>query len=275
VVDSKGLESANVASLDVQVSARLQNISTRARVDRGDDAAIAGFIIDGNEPKKVIIRGLGPSLKNGDTPFPGRLVNPTLELHDANKQLEFNDDWKQHEAEVKATGIAPPNDNEAAIVRTLAPGAYTATLRGKDGGTGTGLVEVYDLGPKAASRLANISTRGRVEKGENVMIGGFIVGPPSGGPAEIVVRALGPTLDVPHPLSDPTVDVRNSDGERIAFNDNWQKTQKNAIEATGLAPKDPKESAVLLPALEPGSYAAIVKGNGAVGVGLVEAYNIQ
>lgn len=275
VVDAEGLPSANVASVTIQTPATLQNISTRARVERGDNATIGGFIIDGNAPKKVIIRGLGPSLKNGDASFPGRLENPTLELHDASKQLEFNDNWKQHEAEVKATGIPPQNDKEAAIVRTLAPGGYTAVLRGKNNSTGTGLVEVYDLDRQVPSRLANLSTRGRVETGENVMIGGFIVGPPAAGPAEIVVRALGPSLGVPNALGDPTVDVRNAEGERVAFNDNWQQTQKNAIQATGLAPNNAKESAILLPAMEPGSYTAIVKGKGGVGVGLVEVYNLQ
>ena len=275
VIDSKGLESTNIASVVIQTSATLSNISTRARVDRGDDATIGGFIIDGNSPKKVIIRGLGPSLKSGDNPFPGRLADPTLELYDASKQIEFNDNWKEHQAEVEATGIPPKNDKEAAIVRTLAPGSYTAILRGKNNGTGTGLIEVYDLERKSPTRLANLSTRGRVETGENVMIGGFMVGPSSAGPARIVVRALGPSLDVPDALQDPTVDVRNANGDQVAFNDNWQQTQKSAIEKTGLAPTRDKESAILLPAVEPGSYTAVVRGKSGVGVGLVEVYNLQ
>ena len=102
---------------------------------------IGGFIIGGNEPAKVIIRAIGPSL-----PVPGKLLDPTLELFDGNGNSMSNDDWRAtQEAEIVASTVPPTNDKEAAIVATLVPGGYTAIVRGKDGTSGVALVEGYTL----------------------------------------------------------------------------------------------------------------------------------
>jgi hypothetical protein len=261
-------------------SARQLNISTRMRVQSGDNALIGGFIITGTNPKKVIIRGTGPSL----TPFgvPGALEDTTLELFAGNTSLAFNDNWKDTQAaEIQATGIPPTDDRESAIVQTLAPGAYTAILRGKDNTAGIGVVEGYDLTSNIPTKLANISTRGFVEAGDNVMIGGFIVGAGLGnsgaGSARIVIRAIGPSLTqfgVANALQDPTLELHDGNGNTIGFNDNWQDSQATEIQATGLAPTDEKESAIVRTLLT-GAYTAIVRGNNSgTGVGLVEAYNV-
>jgi hypothetical protein len=259
----------------------LLNIATRMRVQAGDNVLIGGFIITGTDPKKVIIRGIGPSLAQF---FNGALADPTLELYQGNTLLEMNDDWKarsdgsSQQADVEATGIPPSSDLEAAIVRTLAPGAYTAIVRGKGGTAGIGVVEAYDLNQVANSKFGNIATRGFVDTDDNVMIGGLIVGPASGASAKVIVRALGPSLSnfgVAGALANPTLDLVNTSGTVIGSNDEWKETQQTEIENTGLEPSDDHESA-LINTLAPGNYTAIVRGKGnTTGVGLVEAYNLQ
>ena len=149
----------------------------------------------------------------------------------------MNDNWKDtQQSEIEATGFQPQNDLESAIISTLDPGNYTAVVSGKDGGTGVGLVEGYDLDQAADSQLGNISTRGFVETGSNVMIGGFILGGDSGN-ANVVVRALGPSLTafgVTGALADPTLELHDGNGALIQSNDNWKETQQTEIEATGL-----------------------------------------
>lgn len=257
--------------------AQLLNIATRLKVDVGDNALIAGFIVTGSDPKRVLIRGLGPSV-----PVPAPLLqDPTLELHNANptnSTIAMNDNWKDtQQAEIEATGIAPPNSLESAIVQTLAPGAYTAILRGNNSGTGVGLVEVYDLAPTANSQLANLSSRGLVQTGDNEMFGGLIIGP-SGGSLKVLLRAIGPSLSragVTNPLADPTLELHDGNGALLAANDNWMDNQKAEIEATGIAPLSDQEAAILT-TLPAGLYTAIVSGKGgATGVALVEAYNPQ
>lgn len=264
---------------------KLLNISTRMEVLQGDRVLIGGFIVTGSDPKKVIVRGIGPSLSVN-----GPLADPTLELHQGSTTLATNDNWKindqtgqSQEAEIQATTIPPKNDSESAIVATLTPGSYTAVLAGKNGGIGVGLVEVYDLAQGANSQLANISSRGFVDTGDNVMIGGLIVGGPNGGSARVLVRALGPSLTnsgVAGALGDPTLELHDGNGTAIASNDNWKtrpdgSSQQTEIESTGIPPSNDLESA-LVRMLSPGNYTAVVRGvNSSTGVGLVEAYNLQ
>jgi hypothetical protein len=253
----------------------------------GEQVLIAGFIVTGTDPKRVIIRGIGPSL-NGVT---GKLADPTLELQQGNTLLATNDDWKtksdgsSQQAEIEATNIAPSNDAESAIVMTLNPGTYTATLAGKSGGTGIGVVEVYDLDAAANSRLANISTRGFVDTDDNAMIAGLIAGDGEpGAGAQVLVRALGPSLSgsgIQAPLQDPTLELHDANGGTIATNDNWkindqtQQSQESAVRATKLPPSNDSESAIVA-TVSPGPYTAIVRGkNGGTGLGLVEVYNLR
>ena len=237
------------------------------------------MIATGTESKTVIIRAIGPTLS--EFGVPGALADPTLELYQGNTLLFSNDDWRNstQQAEIESSGFAPNKNAESAIIWTLTPGEnYTAVMRGKNGQTGIGVVEAFDLDRTAASKLANISTRGFVDVDDNVMIAGLIVLTPSGGAnLNILVRALGPTLGdfgVPGALANPTLDLVNSSGTVIRSNDNWKDSQRAEIEATGLAPTHDEESA-LLEAVAPGAYTAIVRGNGrTTGVGLVEVYNI-
>jgi hypothetical protein len=257
---------------------RMVNIATRADVLGGDNVAIGGFIVTGNVPKKVIIRGIGPSLKAFGVPT--AMDDPTLELKEltGNTTLATNDNWKDsQETEIQNSGLAPTNVAESAIIRTLSPGNYSATLRGKNDATGIGLVEVYDLDSAADSKLANISTRAFVEAGNNVLIGG-IIGGGNGSQPKVLIRAIGPSLTpfgVPNALQNPVLELHDKNGATIATNDDWESDQKAAIEATGLQPSNPKESAILA-TLQPTNYTAIVKGaNNTAGVGLVEVYHLQ
>jgi len=252
----------------------LLNISTRLIVQTGDNVLIGGFIITGTDPKKVIIRAIGPSLPIGGTPV---LADPVLELHKPDGTVVTNDNWRDtQEQEVIDSTIPPTNNLESAIVATLPPGAYTAVVSGKNGGTGVALVEAYDLDQLASSQLANISTRGSVETGDNVMIGGFIIGGENS--PTVVVRAIGPSLGaqgVSAPLQDPTLELHDAEGAQIAFDDDWKDSQQAQIVNAQLAPSDDHESAIQAD-LMPGAYTAIVRGkaNG-TGVGLVEVYNLQ
>jgi hypothetical protein len=242
----------------------------------GDNVLIGGFIVTGTDAKTVIVRGIGPSLTSQGVP--DALQDPSLELHDGSgATIALNDNWKDsQEAEIQATGIPPSNDLESAIVATLPANnsGYTAILRGTNDTTGVGLVEVYDLSQSANSRLANISTRGFVDTGDNVMIGGFILG----GDTKIIVRAIGPSLTslgVASALEDPTLELHDQNGATIASNDNWKDMQQSEIEATTIPPTDDRESAIVA-SLSPGNYTAIVRGKSSTtGVALVEVYNIQ
>ncbi|MGH8093685.1 MAG: beta strand repeat-containing protein [Chthoniobacterales bacterium] len=256
-------------------AAASRNISTRALVQTGDNVVIGGFIVTGpaGSTKKVIIRGIGPSLTAAGVS--GALGDPYLQLFSGSALLASNDNWKENEAAVEASGVAPTNDLESAIVATLAPGSYTAVLSGTNGTTGVGLVEVYDLAPTSAALLANISTRCSVQEGDNVLIGGFILQGTE--PSNVLIRAIGPSLTaagVTGALQDPVLELHDANGA-VIMNDDWINTQEAEITATGVPPSDPRESAILA-TLSPGAYTAIVTGkNGGTGVGLVEVYNIQ
>ena len=259
--------------------AQLLNISSRLRVQSGDNALFAGIIITGNDPKKVLFRALGPSVKSNNAPVPGRLTDPVLELHDDSGALiTSNDNWKdspQH-TEIEASGLAPQDEKESAILLTLNKGSYTVIVRGKDQAMGIGLVEAYDLDQAADSILANISTRGFVETGDHVLIGGFIAGNHSAN-TKILVRAIGPSLKntLPNALDDTFLELYDRNGALVANNDNWKDNQRAAIEATGIPPSHDLESAMVRTVI-PDAYTVIVRGkNNAVGVGLVEVYNIR
>ncbi|MEY2483999.1 MAG: hypothetical protein QOK24_2527 [Verrucomicrobiota bacterium] len=250
----------------------LLNISTRLKSQGGDDVLIGGFIITGQEAKTVVLRAMGPSL-----PLPGKLADPALELRDATGALVGkNDNWNARRADVLATGFAPLDEHEAVIAATLHPGSYTAVVRGVNSTSGVALVELYDLTANSNSKLANISTRGKVENGDNVMIGGFILGGDQ--PTIVAVRAIGPSLanyGIAHATLDPILQVHDGNGVLFAQDDDWRTYQEQALIDSGLAPTDNRESAMLL-SLQPGAYTAIVRGkDDSVGVGLVEVYNLD
>jgi hypothetical protein len=275
-------------------ASQLGNISTRAFVQAGDNVMIGGFIVQGAEPKRVIIRAIAPELTQYGVPDP--LANPTLELHDSTGALiASNDNWQStiiggiitsdQRRDIRNSGHAPGDGRESAIIADLPGGNYTAIVRGVNDTTGVALVEVYDLSPETNSMLANLSTRSFVQTGDNVMIGGFIV---QGTAAKsVIVRAIGPELTqygVPNILFDPTLELHDHAGALIASNDNWQHTiiggiitmnQVHDIMNSGHAPGDPSESAIIAE-LPPGNYTAIVRGvNDTTGVGLVEVYDLQ
>lgn len=254
------------------------NISTRVRVQTGDNVLVGGFITSGATPKRVLLRAIGPSLSNAG--LRDVLADPILELHDNKGGLIFgNDNWRDSQpSAIQATGLAPSDDREAAIVTDLfSPGVYTIIVRGANDTTGTALVEAYDLNQTAGPVLANISTRGFVQTGDNVMIGGFILGGATGG-TKVLVRAIGPSLSqsgINNALADPTLELHDGNGALLAANDNWKQTQQAAIEATRIAPSNDLESAILA-TLSPANYTAIVAGkNGGTGVALVEVYNLD
>jgi hypothetical protein len=271
--------------------ATLVNISTRLKVDTGDRAMIAGFIVMGNAPKRVLIRAAGPSLANLGVPNP--LADPKLELHDNNGTIGINDNWRTTQiggvitsdqvAEIQNSGLAPNNLLESAIIATLSPGSYTAIVQGVNAGTGVGIVEVYDLETTGGSFLANMSTRGFVQSGDYVMIGGLIL---ITQPTRVIIRAIGPSLSqvgVPGALANPQLELHDATS-LIARNDDWQTTQLGGIitsnqvaeiQNSGVAPTNPAESAIMA-TLQPGSYTAIVRGtNNTTGTGLVEVYALQ
>jgi hypothetical protein len=258
-------------------ASRALNISTRMDVQSGNNVLIGGFIVSGSAPKKVMLRALGPSLSKAGVA--NTLADPVLELHAGDGSLvASNDNWKdKQQTEIEATGIPPADEHESALMISLNPGNYTAILSGKNNGTGVGLVEAYDLDQNTSYRLANISTRGLVETGTNVMIGGFIVG---GGPgsSDVLVRGLGPSLSatgISNALTDPTLELHDGNGSGVASNDNWKDAQQKVIEATGIPPTNDAESAVVATLL-PGNYTAVLAGkNGGSGIGLVEVYHLQ
>lgn len=254
--------------------AQLANISTRLSVESGDNVLIGGFIITGNEPKKLIVRGMGPSLAAAG--LANALVDPELELFNGmGSAIAFNNNWPENAnaQQIVESTLAPGNGAEAAILVSLDPGLYTAILRGVNQTTGVGLIELYDLGLGADSRLANISTRGFVQTGDNVLIGGMIV--VGGNPQRVIVRAIGPSLadaGVAGALADPTLELHDSNGSVIALNDNWRSDQQAEIIATTIPPTKGAESAIV-ERLQPGNYTAVVRGaQNSTGVALVEVY---
>jgi serine protease AprX len=258
-------------------AAQAVNLSTRMRVQTGDNVGIGGFIISGSAPKHVLLRAIGPSI----TGVPGVLADPVLELHGPSGFATItNNNWMDdsgQRAAILATGLAPTNNFESAIDATLNPGAYTAVVKGNGGTSGIGLIEVYDLSQSVLARLGNISTRAFVGTGNDIVIAGFILGNNSGDD-RLVLRGMGPSMTaqgVPSPLTNPTLELRNSNGALLAANNDWQDDSAQAAELTaaGLAPGNALESGIAA-TLAPGLYTALLSGqNDGTGVGLVEVYD--
>ncbi len=254
----------------------LKNVSTRLAVLTGENVLIVGFTVSDNPVQQVLVRALGPTLTNfGVT---GALADPTITLYNSSGGLiATNDNWKDtNQATIAATAKAPPNDKESAILlNSLSPGSYTAIVRGKNNTTGVGLVEAYGIVPSGVENLiSNVSSRGFVGTGNDVMIGGFIGDrTPS---LQIIVRALGPTLTqfgIANALADPTLELHDGNGNLLAFNDNWQDTNQTAIQATGFAPPNSNESAILAVVNVGASITAIVRGkDNTTGVALFDVY---
>ncbi|MEY2510612.1 MAG: hypothetical protein QOE26_1375 [Verrucomicrobiota bacterium] len=260
-----------------------RNFSTRLVVGTGEFVLIGGFIVDGTSPKKVMIRAIGPSLATAGVPTPS--ADPRLSLRDSSgAEIARNDNWQQTQiggvitsdqaSEIQASGLAPKSDSEAAMIVSLAPGQYTAVVEDA-AGQGTALVEMYDLDGSTTTRVANISTRGGVGTGDNVMIGGAILGGTH--PTEVLVRALGPSLTtsgVISALQDPNLTLYNANGFLVGSDENWKDNQRSDIENTGAAPTDDREAAILA-VLQPGNYTAVVRGkNNTTGIALVEFYGL-
>jgi hypothetical protein len=222
---------------------------------------------------------LGPSLQVNGAPIAGRLDDPVLELRDATGALiSFNDNWRGTQAaEIVSLGLAPGSEKEAVIIATLPQGNFTTVLRGVSGTTGIGLIEVYDLDPRGDSRLANLSARAFVGVDDNALIGGLIGRSNS---KRLLLRALGPELagrGVTGPLNNPTLELHDSNGALLSANDNWKDAPNSSqVSASGLAPLDDREAAILI-AFPPGAYTAVVRGVGGTGTGvaLLEAYLID
>ena len=268
----------------VSSATNIVNVSTRGPVQQGNDVMIAGFIVEGDSPKQLVLRGLGASLSSFGVS--GAISDPTLTLINSNgDQIAFDDDFgtapQSDRNTLASNNLTPTDSREAAIVTTLQPGAYTAILRGKT--NGVGLIEAYDVSQTVTSALRNISTRGKVEKGDNgAMIAGFIIAPPSGaGTAQrVIIRALGPSLKqagLADALADTTLDLYRG-SQIILSNDNWKANNladQQELKANGLAPQNDKEAAIVT-TLDPGSYTAVVRGKGdTTGVALVEVYRVN
>ena len=257
---------------------RLANIATRLQVGTGEDVLISGFIVRGGPLKRVMIRAIGPSL----VPFgvPNALADPVLELHDqTGAVVATDDDWatNANQQEIIDTGIAPTSSKESVILTRLPSDdngvAYTVILRGAGDTMGVGLLEVYDLDAGLGPKAVNISTRGRVETGDNVMIGGVIVA--GQGAQRVIVRAIGPSIPVNGNLDDPTLELHDGNGALLDSNNNWRSDHEADIIATGIAPANDLESAIIAN-LPPANYTAVVRGvNNTTGVALVEVYALN
>lgn len=260
-------------------SPALLNVSTRLNVGTGENVLIGGFIVVGSTSKTIVVRGIGPSLASGNTPLPGRMTDPFVELHDsAGATIASNDDWvaSPKKQQIIDSGVAPTNDKESAVLESLQPGAYTAVLHGANNETGIGLVDLFDIAQSAPANAVNISTRGVVQSGDDVMIGGFILG--GSDSRNVVVRAIGPSLTaagISNALANPSLELHDASGATVASNDDWRSSQEQQIRDTGLAPQNDLEAAILT-SLAPGAYTAVVRGAGSSsGVALVEVYQIH
>lgn len=278
----RGLWQTDLATRST-TAGRVANVSTRLPVRTGDNALIEGFIVQGptGSTKKILVRAIGPSL----VPFgvTDALANPTLDIFDAkNVKIASNDNWRTTQAggiitgdqsgEINGSGLAPSNDVESAIIANLAPGSYTAVVRGAGNSEGTAVVDAFDLSAGSAARLANVATRGLIQPGDKLMIAGFII---QNGSVQVVVSALGPSLaafGITNALPDTTLQLRDQNGNIVRQNDDWITDQKAQLQATGLQPTNDLEAA-LVQTLTPGSYTVQVRGKPeATGTGVVQVF---
>jgi predicted extracellular nuclease len=273
--------------LDGATPGLVANVSTRLQVGKDDDALFEGFIIQGpaGSTKKIIVRGLGPFLAGFSVPDP--LQNPTLDIFQGSTKVATNNDWRttqvggfitgDQSGEIAASGFAPSDEAESAIIANLGPGSYTAVERGLGNTTGIGLVDAFDLSAAAAAKVVNFATRGLVQPGAKLLTAGFIT---QNGPVRAVIRAIGPSLvgppfNITNALPDTTLQLRNQNGDVVQENDDWETDQKAELEATGLQPSNPKEAAIVR-TIPPGQYTAQVRGKPeSTGTGVVEVYFIQ
>ena len=245
----------------------------------GDNVGVGGFIISGTTPKRVLIRGIGPSLIGFGVA--NARADPVIELHGPGAFATIiNNNWRDsQEDEIQATGIPPASDLESAIVVTLSPAAYTAIVRGNGSTSGVALVEIYDLNQGVASKLANLSTRAFVSTGEDIIIAGFLLSDDSTS-NRVIVRGIGPSLapgsfPASGVLADPILELRDSNGVLLIANNDWRDDQAQAVEITlaGLAPANNLEAAISA-ILPPGLYTALLAGaNNGTGIGVVEVYD--
>lgn len=281
------LQTMDVIGYDRGASAAgfVANVSTRLPVGINDNVLIEGFIVQGpaGSTKKIIVRALGPFLTQfGIT---DALANPTLAIFNGNTQIASNDNWKTTQiggnitgdqvAEINMSGVAPTNDAESAIVANLTPASYTAVVRGANNSVGTAVVDAYDLSSGSAAKLVNVATRGLVQPGDKLLIGGFII---QNGSVKVVVRAIGPSLTglgITNALPDTTLELRDQSGTIVRANDDWMTDQKAELEMTGLQPTNNLEAA-LVQTIPAGSYTAQVRGKPEqTGTGVVEIYFLQ
>ena len=272
-----GLESglsAEISYTPERQAGGLANVSTRAHVTDGEDVIVGGFIITGNAQRTVVLRALGPSLTRSGVEDPA--LDPVLTLFDSTGAvLASNDNWDPHDPAAIATGLAPTEPLESFVMATLPAGAYTAVLETNDS-PGVALFELYQLGNSTASRVVNLSTRGRVGLGDDVIIAGFIL---TGDRAtRVIVRAIGPSLStagISHPLADPELELYDGNGSLIFRNDNWRSDQEAEIVQSGMAPSAEQEAAIIA-TLPAGNYSAVARGvGGSEGVALVEIFALE
>ena len=276
----------NFAGLSVTTTPtdRLINLSSRAKVGTGESVLITGFVIGGTDSKKVLIRAAGPALSAFG--LASTLPNPAIKIYQGSNLIAQNDDWnKDDAAEISRLGAFAfaAGSKDAALLTTLAPGAYTAQITDPSGtGTGVALAEIYDasINPNADfQRLVNISSRGRVTPDDGVLIGGFVVRGNS--PKTLLIRGIGPALTnfgIAGALADPALTIYQ-DSKAISTNEGWANRAAITTAAiqTGafMLPAGSKDAAVVI-TLNPGAYTAQIKSakNASSGVALIEIYEV-
>jgi hypothetical protein len=285
---------------------RLANISTRGVTSGGDNVLIGGFVVSGTagQSRQMLIRVVGPTLANAPFNVSGVLQNPRLEVYAGNSATPTltNDDWGNQAAgaaqvtlvqqAINRAGAFPfsgPNSNDAAVVATLPPGTYTVQAKGpanNPNASGVVLIEVYDVtqGGQAGPRASNVSTRGTVGTGANILIAGFVVN--GGASRRMLIRGAGPTLAalrVSGVLADPRLTlIDQSTGQTIRTNDDWASGEDAAIiaqaaTAAGAFPfASSSKDAAMIVMLPPGAYTVQLAGvNNGTGVGIVEVYDVD